>query len=48
MFQSMYVPTLEMLLETEALAICGARLTHDHQEGRAAFLEKRPPKFLGK
>ena len=48
MFQSMYVPTLEMLLETEALAICGARLTHDHQEGRAAFLEKRPPKFLGR
>jgi 2-(1,2-epoxy-1,2-dihydrophenyl)acetyl-CoA isomerase len=48
MFQSMYVPTLEMLLETEALAVCGARLTHDHQEGRAAFLEKRPPKFLGK
>ena len=48
MFQSMYVPTLEMLLETEALAVCGARLTHDHQEGRAAFLEKRPPQFLGK
>ena len=48
MFQSMYVPTLEMLLETEALAVCGARLTHDHQEGRAAFLEKRHPKFLGK
>lgn len=48
MFQSMYVPTLEMLLETEALAIAGARLTHDHKEGRAAFLEKRPPQFLGK
>ncbi len=48
MFQSMYVPTLEMLLETENLAIAGARLTHDHVEGIAAFKEKRPPKFLGK
>jgi 2-(1,2-epoxy-1,2-dihydrophenyl)acetyl-CoA isomerase len=48
MFQSMYVPTLEMLLEMEGLAIAGARLTHDHKEGRAAFLEKRPPKFLGR
>ena len=48
MFHSMYVPTLEMLLETENLAIAGARQTHDHQEGVAAFKEKRPPKFLGK
>ena len=48
MFHSMYVPTLEMLLEMENLAISGARLTHDHQEGVAAFKEKRPPKFLGK
>jgi 2-(1,2-epoxy-1,2-dihydrophenyl)acetyl-CoA isomerase len=48
MFHSMYVPTLEMLLEVENLAICGARLTHDHQEGAAAFREKRPAKFLGK
>ena len=47
MFQSMYVPTLEMLLETENLAVCGARLTHDHKEGVAAFKEKRPPKFRG-
>ena len=37
MFQSMYVPTLEMLLETEALAMAGIRLTHDHHEGVAAF-----------
>jgi 2-(1,2-epoxy-1,2-dihydrophenyl)acetyl-CoA isomerase len=48
MFHSMYVPTLEMLLEMENLAVCGARLTHDHQEGVAAFREKRPARFLGK
>jgi len=48
MFHSMYVPTLEMLLEMENLAVCGARLTHDHKEGVAAFKEKRPAKFLGR
>jgi len=48
MFHSMYVPTLEHLLELENLAVSGARLTHDHQEGVAAFREKRPPKFLGR
>jgi 2-(1,2-epoxy-1,2-dihydrophenyl)acetyl-CoA isomerase len=48
MFQSMYVPTLEMLLEMENLAVCAARLTHDHKEGVAAFKEKRPARFLGK
>jgi 2-(1,2-epoxy-1,2-dihydrophenyl)acetyl-CoA isomerase len=48
MFQSMYAPTLEQLLEVENLAVAGARLTHDHQEGVAAFKEKRPPKFLGR
>jgi len=48
MFHAMYVPTLEMLLEMENLAISGARLTHDHKEGVAAFKEKRPPKFLGR
>ncbi len=48
MFHSMYVPTLEMLLEMENLAVCGARLTHDHKEGVAAFKEKRAARFLGK
>lgn len=48
MFHSLYVPTLEQLLEMEALASGVVRLTHDHQEGVAAFKEKRVPKFLGK
>ncbi|HSB49582.1 MAG TPA: enoyl-CoA hydratase/isomerase family protein [Burkholderiales bacterium] len=48
MFHSMYVPTLEQLLELETLATGAARLTQDHQEGVAAFKGKRPPKFLGK
>ncbi len=47
MFQSVYIPTLEQLLETENLAVATARLTHDHAEGIAAFKEKRPPKFEG-
>ena len=48
MFQAMYVPTLEQLLDMEALAIAGARLTHDHQEGVTAFKEKRKPNFHGR
>ena len=48
MFQSMYTPTLETLLELENTAVCGARLTHDHKEGIAAFKEKRKAKFEGR
>ena len=48
MFQSMYSPTLEQLLELEILAVGGARLTHDHEEGIAAFRGKRKPRFKGR
>ena len=48
MLHSMYVPSLEQLLEMETLASGLARLSQDHQEGVAAFKEKRPPKFQGR
>ena len=48
MFHAMALPSLEMLLEMEALASGITRLTHDHKEGVAAFKGKRPPKFLGR
>lgn len=48
MFQSMYVPTLEQLLEMEILAVGGARYTYDHKEGVEAFRNKRPPRFQGR
>jgi 2-(1,2-epoxy-1,2-dihydrophenyl)acetyl-CoA isomerase len=48
MFQSMAAPTLETLLETEALALGIARLSDDHEEGVRAFREKRPAKFIGR
>lgn len=48
MFQSMYAPTLEILLDTEKLASGIVRLTHDHKEAVQAFKDKRPPKFEGR
>ena len=48
MFQSMYTPSLEALLETEIMGSTIARLTEDHQEGIAAFAEKRKPSFKGR
>ena len=48
MFQSMYTPSLEALLETELLSQATARLTEDHKEGLAAFAEKRKPAFKGR
>ncbi|HWI14077.1 MAG TPA: enoyl-CoA hydratase-related protein [Burkholderiales bacterium] len=48
MFQLMYTPTLEQLLELEGLAIASARQSHDHAEGIAAFREKRKPSFKGR
>jgi 2-(1,2-epoxy-1,2-dihydrophenyl)acetyl-CoA isomerase len=48
MFQSMYSPSLEALLETELLSQATARLTDDHKEGLAAFAEKRKAKFTGR
>lgn len=48
MFHAMTVPTLEMLLEMETLALGVTRLTHDHKEGVTAFKERRPARFLGR
>jgi 2-(1,2-epoxy-1,2-dihydrophenyl)acetyl-CoA isomerase len=48
MFQSMYVPSLEALLETEIMGSTMARLSDDHKEGITAFAEKRRPNFKGR
>jgi 2-(1,2-epoxy-1,2-dihydrophenyl)acetyl-CoA isomerase len=48
MFQSMYAPSLEALLETEIMSSTMARLTEDHKEGITAFAEKRKPSFKGR
>ncbi|HYC45198.1 MAG TPA: enoyl-CoA hydratase-related protein [Burkholderiales bacterium] len=48
MFQSVYVPSLEALLETEILTSTIARMTEDHKEGITAFAEKRKPQFKGR
>lgn len=48
MFQSMYLPDLNTLLELEKLASGAVRTTHDHKEAVTAFKEKRAPRFLGR
>jgi len=48
MFQSMYTPSLEALLDNEILVSTIAKLTDDHQEGIKAFAEKRKPEFKGR
>jgi 2-(1,2-epoxy-1,2-dihydrophenyl)acetyl-CoA isomerase len=48
MFQSMYTPSLEALLEMESLSQGLARLTEDHHEGVTAFREKRRAHFTGR
>ncbi|MBC7780057.1 MAG: enoyl-CoA hydratase/isomerase family protein [Proteobacteria bacterium] len=48
MFQFMYTPTLEQLLDYEALMQTHVRMSDDHKEGVAAFKEKRSPAFKGR
>lgn len=48
MFESMYTPSLEALLEMESLSQGLARLTEDHREGVTAFREKRKALFKGR
>jgi 2-oxoglutaroyl-CoA hydrolase len=39
---------LETALELERKSYAWLRSTHDYQEGVTAFLEKRPPRYLGR
>lgn len=48
MFQAMYTPSLEALLDIELLSQSIARMTDDHREGVTAFKEKRKSKFAGR
>lgn len=48
MFKTMYQPSLEAFLDSEAWAQGLTLLSDDHKEGAAAFLEKRKPKFSGR
>lgn len=43
-----YSNNLEQQLEQEGICQTEAGTTHDYNEGVAAFLEKRKPKFIGK
>jgi 2-(1,2-epoxy-1,2-dihydrophenyl)acetyl-CoA isomerase len=48
LFAHALTATLEEQLELEAQLQAAATRTEDFREGAAAFLEKRPPKFLGR
>lgn len=48
MFAGAVSPSLEQFLETELLVQPQLRLSHDHQEGSAAFRDKRPAAFTGR
>lgn len=41
------LPELERILQAEAKAQAKMHATKDHQEGITAFVEKRPPNFIG-
>jgi 2-(1,2-epoxy-1,2-dihydrophenyl)acetyl-CoA isomerase len=47
LFRTLDQPRLEAFLEVEAWVQGLAMLSADHQEGAAAFREKREPKFTG-
>jgi 2-(1,2-epoxy-1,2-dihydrophenyl)acetyl-CoA isomerase len=47
-FNRMILPRLERALAYEAILQQIAGASEDHQEGLAAFLEKRPPEFRGR
>ncbi len=47
LMQTGWNETLETQMENESQAIAGITRTQDTQEGIAAFVEKRPPKYKG-
>ncbi len=48
MFDASVSPSLDQFLDTELLIQPQLKETHDHVEGRKAFMEKRPARFLGR